>query len=61
MAPVSLATLVLVTFGASASAQEPIPKKELVFVLSADALALANWLRFLRDRSSQTTQKQPFV
>ena len=34
MAPASLSTLVLVTFGASASAQVPVPKKELVFLLS---------------------------
>ena len=56
---VSLATRELVSFGALAPV--PIPKKEFVFSLSADARALANWLCFLRDRPSQTTQKQPFV
>ena len=45
---VSLATLVFVTFGGSAV---PIPKKERV-LLPADAQALANRLRSLRDRTS---------
>ena len=53
MAPVSLATLVLVTFGAGTDTEE----RACFFLLSADARALANWLRFLRDHTSQTTQK----
>ena len=58
VAPASPATLVLVTFAAGTSTEE---RAFLFFLLSVDAWALANWSRFLRDRLSQTTQKQPFV